>query len=52
MITAGLAVLYNIPHFFELISIDCFETRDGLNVRSLQICPSDFRFAGSKGDDL
>uniref|UniRef100_A0A914HZS0 G-protein coupled receptors family 1 profile domain-containing protein n=1 Tax=Globodera rostochiensis TaxID=31243 RepID=A0A914HZS0_GLORO len=45
LITACLAVLYNIPHFFELRSIDCFETRDGLNVRSLQICPTEFRMS-------
>ncbi|CEF59797.1 FMRFamide receptor [Strongyloides ratti] len=36
-----ICLIYNIPHFFELQSVLCIDTKYEIN--NLQICPTDFR---------
>ncbi|VDN01915.1 unnamed protein product [Thelazia callipaeda] len=39
---ALISVIYNVPHFFELTTIDCFDDARN-NSLSVQICPTDLR---------
>ncbi|VDK53540.1 unnamed protein product [Anisakis simplex] len=39
---AVMSILYNVPHWFELASIDCLDERYNLSL-SVQICPTELR---------